>query len=275
MTSFIAACGSGRSTSAIPAVPAAWSVTTIAFIRKPPVSVLAWPFTLALPLYRSAVFADQAAGTCLRPIRGGDIDDVITRALRKPCCMRVFPVTAASTPPGTSALIAECPVRGSRRVGLHFGDAHGRRRRAAVGHRVPPGGRTASDLQLDDDLVRLAVDGHPRCLPHLAAVEVRGDGVAWLEREAVDVVSRRHVGADVVRLLLLALIGPEVGVLDLVRIPAGPSALVPVELVGGCSCHTGQEPDRRPHPLRLVWHLRLDLDVPRLVGWQLELPAGG
>src|SRR4051794_12019391 len=32
MTSFIAAGGSGRSTSVIPAVPAAWSVTTIAFI---------------------------------------------------------------------------------------------------------------------------------------------------------------------------------------------------------------------------------------------------
>src|SRR5918996_2276333 len=32
MTSFIAACGSGRSTSVIPAVPAAWSITTIAFM---------------------------------------------------------------------------------------------------------------------------------------------------------------------------------------------------------------------------------------------------
>jgi hypothetical protein len=32
MTSFIAACGSGRSTNVIPAVPAAWSVTTIVFI---------------------------------------------------------------------------------------------------------------------------------------------------------------------------------------------------------------------------------------------------
>src|SRR5215831_14954772 len=32
MTSFIAACGSGRSTSFIPAVPAAWSVTMIAFM---------------------------------------------------------------------------------------------------------------------------------------------------------------------------------------------------------------------------------------------------
>src|SRR5437764_6513074 len=32
MTSFIAADGSGRSTSVIPAVPAAWSVTTIAFM---------------------------------------------------------------------------------------------------------------------------------------------------------------------------------------------------------------------------------------------------
>src|SRR5215469_14627596 len=38
MTSFIAAGGSGRSTSVIPAVPAAWSVTTIAFIRHLPVS---------------------------------------------------------------------------------------------------------------------------------------------------------------------------------------------------------------------------------------------
>ncbi|HET8536725.1 MAG TPA: hypothetical protein VFL73_06040, partial [Solirubrobacteraceae bacterium] len=33
MTSFIAAGGSGRSTSAIPAVPAALSVTTIAFME--------------------------------------------------------------------------------------------------------------------------------------------------------------------------------------------------------------------------------------------------
>jgi hypothetical protein len=32
MTSFIAAGGSGRSISVIPAVPAAWSVTTIAFM---------------------------------------------------------------------------------------------------------------------------------------------------------------------------------------------------------------------------------------------------
>jgi hypothetical protein len=32
MKSFIAAGGAGRSTSFIPAVPAAWSVTTIAFI---------------------------------------------------------------------------------------------------------------------------------------------------------------------------------------------------------------------------------------------------
>src|SRR5262245_43989961 len=32
MTSFIAAGGAGRSTSFIPAVPAAWSVTTIAFM---------------------------------------------------------------------------------------------------------------------------------------------------------------------------------------------------------------------------------------------------
>ncbi|HMC71870.1 MAG TPA: TetR/AcrR family transcriptional regulator, partial [Mycobacteriales bacterium] len=38
MTSFIAAGGSGRSTSVIPAVPTASSVTTIAFIRHLPVS---------------------------------------------------------------------------------------------------------------------------------------------------------------------------------------------------------------------------------------------
>src|SRR4051794_27983445 len=38
MTSFIAAGGSGRSTSVIPAVPAASSVTTIAFIRDLPAS---------------------------------------------------------------------------------------------------------------------------------------------------------------------------------------------------------------------------------------------
>src|SRR4051794_1353998 len=38
MTSFIAAGGSGRSTSVIPAAPAASSVTTIAFIRDLPVS---------------------------------------------------------------------------------------------------------------------------------------------------------------------------------------------------------------------------------------------
>src|SRR3954452_18146908 len=38
MTSFIAAGGSGRSTSVIPAVPAASSVTTIAFIRHLPAS---------------------------------------------------------------------------------------------------------------------------------------------------------------------------------------------------------------------------------------------
>jgi hypothetical protein len=38
MTSFIAVGGSGRSTSVIPAVPAALSVTTIAFIRHLPMS---------------------------------------------------------------------------------------------------------------------------------------------------------------------------------------------------------------------------------------------
>src|SRR3954447_1628000 len=40
MTSFIAAGGSGRSASVIPAVPAAWSLTTIAFIRHLLVPIL-------------------------------------------------------------------------------------------------------------------------------------------------------------------------------------------------------------------------------------------
>jgi hypothetical protein len=43
MTSFIAACGSGRSSSFIPAVPAARSITTIAFmtIFSPVIRLLA------------------------------------------------------------------------------------------------------------------------------------------------------------------------------------------------------------------------------------------
>ena len=49
MTSFIAAGGSGRSASVIPAVPAAWSVTTIAFI-------------LDTSLYQSSLSDDVAMG---------------------------------------------------------------------------------------------------------------------------------------------------------------------------------------------------------------------
>src|SRR5438128_2136825 len=45
MTSFIAARGSGRSTSLIPAVPAAWSVTTIAFIVHLLVCGMSWSVT--------------------------------------------------------------------------------------------------------------------------------------------------------------------------------------------------------------------------------------
>src|SRR4051812_29414741 len=58
MTSFIAAGGSGRSTSVIPAVPAASSVTTIAFIRDLPVSsshLLAdWAWLVRLCVLRTA-----------------------------------------------------------------------------------------------------------------------------------------------------------------------------------------------------------------------------
>ena len=46
MTSFIAAGGSGRSTSVIPAVPAASSVTTIAFIRHLTMSSSREPFEI-------------------------------------------------------------------------------------------------------------------------------------------------------------------------------------------------------------------------------------
>src|SRR3546814_10474827 len=47
MTSFIAACGSGRSTSVIPAVPAAWSVTTIAFIVIVSSAICFFPVVIA------------------------------------------------------------------------------------------------------------------------------------------------------------------------------------------------------------------------------------
>src|SRR5882672_1391197 len=56
MTSFIAACGSGRFTSFIPAVPAAWSVTTIAFMTI--FSSVICPLVEMLPL----VMATKCAG---------------------------------------------------------------------------------------------------------------------------------------------------------------------------------------------------------------------
>src|SRR4051812_22794216 len=58
MTSFIAAGGSGRSTSVIPAVPAASSVTTIAFIRDLP---LAGPATLAIVAHVDDDLPDRLA----------------------------------------------------------------------------------------------------------------------------------------------------------------------------------------------------------------------
>src|SRR6266576_3299543 len=58
MTSFIAAGGSGRSTSVIPAVPAASSVTTIAFIRDLHVSssrpLADWAWLVRLCLLQTA-----------------------------------------------------------------------------------------------------------------------------------------------------------------------------------------------------------------------------
>src|SRR3954453_5930585 len=58
MTSFIAAGGSGRSTSVIPAVPAASSVTTIAFIRDLPLS--------------SSLPTRTGAADCWNALRRGD-----------------------------------------------------------------------------------------------------------------------------------------------------------------------------------------------------------
>src|SRR4051794_39689347 len=65
MTSFIAAGGSGRSTSVIPAVPAAWSVTTIAFIWDTSL-YQPWPARLVYLLTRAhndvgTYSADEAA----------------------------------------------------------------------------------------------------------------------------------------------------------------------------------------------------------------------
>jgi hypothetical protein len=45
MTSLIAACGSGRSASVIPAVPAAWSVTMIVFME-----IVSWATTPSLTM---------------------------------------------------------------------------------------------------------------------------------------------------------------------------------------------------------------------------------
>src|SRR4029079_1973241 len=61
MTSFIAARGSGRSTSFTPAVPAAWAVTTIAFIGYLPVSS-----SCLLP-GRSVKFLGESDETPFRP----------------------------------------------------------------------------------------------------------------------------------------------------------------------------------------------------------------
>src|SRR5436309_4185050 len=64
MTSFIAAGGSGRSTSVIPAVPAASSVTTIAFIWTPlyqPSPTRHLRFTTASPTPNVGVLSTQIA----------------------------------------------------------------------------------------------------------------------------------------------------------------------------------------------------------------------
>src|SRR5215470_1245135 len=69
-TSFIAACGSGRSTSFIPAVPAAWSVTTIAFME---ISSIIWWKCCRYGACRSRTNADdRLPADPLGRIEGGD-----------------------------------------------------------------------------------------------------------------------------------------------------------------------------------------------------------
>jgi hypothetical protein len=71
MTSFIAAGGSGRSASFIPAVPAAWSVTTIAFM----VHLLVRGDTIAanrheaLLEYRPAMIQSDLAARAVQRVR--------------------------------------------------------------------------------------------------------------------------------------------------------------------------------------------------------------
>src|SRR5438477_5540451 len=74
MTSFIAACGSGRSTSFIPAVPAAWSVTTIAFmIIFSSVICLFGGNVASMGACRSRTNADDRLPLAsLGPVEGGD-----------------------------------------------------------------------------------------------------------------------------------------------------------------------------------------------------------
>src|SRR5512146_2030704 len=71
MTSFIAGSGSGRSASVIPAVPAAWSVTTIAFMGI--VSSVICLFGALMGACRSRADADdRLPADPLGRVEGGD-----------------------------------------------------------------------------------------------------------------------------------------------------------------------------------------------------------
>src|SRR5215470_17705727 len=74
MTSFIAAGGSGRSTSFIPGIPAAWSVTTIAFMGIVSSIICLFGGNLAsMGACRSRTNADdRLAADPLGRIEGGD-----------------------------------------------------------------------------------------------------------------------------------------------------------------------------------------------------------
>src|SRR4051794_12912392 len=86
MTSFIAAGGSGRSTSVIPAVPAASSVTTIAFIRDLPV---AGPFMP--PADGPIATIPRAWPSPSELSTPTNLSRVETRAVTADCCFRLDP----------------------------------------------------------------------------------------------------------------------------------------------------------------------------------------
>src|SRR4051812_18525084 len=113
MTSFIAARGCGRSTSVIRAAPAAWSVTTIAFIRDispcvesvalprerqlaPSLAMASWQHSSAFGIVRG-VIDDGRAYELLR-FRTRDGDETTVYLVRHPVARTRVTVTCFTSP---------------------------------------------------------------------------------------------------------------------------------------------------------------------------------